>query len=116
MSLQHYISYRQDGIHFRANCLHSSKTCICCAVKYLCLFIFGDSVILFHLFYNEIVYYIHSLSTYGESTIAGHFVESFINNELRIQIQANRLLNLRQYDQEDSEGLHQGSAKFSLKG
>ena len=45
------------------------KTSLCCAIgnKYHWLFIFGVSIILFHLFYNEIIGYIYSLRIYRKS-------------------------------------------------
>ena len=49
--------------------MHIHQEKLCCAVcnkKHHGLFIFGDSVILCHLVYNEIIGYIHSLSIYGE--------------------------------------------------
>ena len=45
---------------------------------------------LFHLSYNEISGYIHLSRTHCLIICAGHCTESFVNNELRIQIQAKK--------------------------
>lgn len=57
---------------------------------------------LFYLSYNEISGYIHSSSTYCLIICARCYTESFVNNELRIQIQAKKqTVKFKAHDQED---------------
>ena len=57
---------------------------------------------LFHLSYNEISGYIHLSRTHCLIICAGHCTESFVNNELRIQIQAKKqTVKFKEHYQED---------------